>query len=67
MTSAIDITIINEYLLIAGIFLMFFNFLPTLFYLVLRSDAMHIDTGLTFGTNVAVLVFEVSFIFGSIV
>jgi len=67
MTSTIDITIINEYLLIAGIFLMFFNFLPTLFYLVLRSDAMHIDTGLTFGTNVAVLVFEVSFIFGSMI
>ena len=60
-----DSVLVNEYLILAGIILMFFDFLVSLYFIIFKNEAIHGDSRQTFSTNMILLIFEVVFIFGS--
>lgn len=56
-----------EYLILAAVFLILFDFLLGLFLLFIRNDALYINNGLNFSSNTVLSVIEIAFIFFSLV
>ncbi|MBQ4379437.1 MAG: HD domain-containing protein [Treponema sp.] len=59
--------VLAEYLIITGVLVMFVDFLITLFSLLIRTDVIFKRSGIGYNSNIALLAFEILFIFCSVI